>query len=59
MIAQGCNAVVCAARWARDRTVDVVDGFEKISAPEELAVKIMFNYDAESNATTIIDAMKK
>lgn len=45
-IAQGCNGVVYSAR--------LLDG-----KPEEypLAVKMMFNYDAESNASSILRAM--
>ena len=50
-IAKGCAAVIYSARCAGD-TEGNTDHFP-------LAIKMMFNYDAESNATTILRAMQR
>nr|XP_053640466.1 serine/threonine-protein kinase Pink1, mitochondrial-like [Cherax quadricarinatus] len=53
-IDKGCSAVVYAARW------NAVDKEESLNIPEyPLAVKMMFNYEAESNAPAILRAMYK
>jgi len=67
VIAKGCSAVVHAAKLT-------LEGFRKMGGEEEgspdagdtdrdaaypLAVKMMFNYEAESNATAIINAMHR
>ena len=49
-IAKGCAAVIYSARCASDD--DDSDQFP-------LAIKMMFNYDAESNAATILRAMQR
>lgn len=46
-IATGCNAVVYSARLKNSVNTDEFP----------LAVKMMFNYDAESNSTSILKAM--
>ncbi len=68
-LAKGCNAVVCAARYAKDRWSEVSKAFEHIEGrcqePDKkndeypLAIKMMFNYEAESNASAIMTAMHK
>lgn len=61
-IAKGCSAVVYAARMKKPFDNDNSDG-PIIASDEEtlsafpLAIKMMFNYDAESNALTILRAM--
>ncbi|XP_039282658.1 serine/threonine-protein kinase PINK1, mitochondrial [Nilaparvata lugens] len=63
-IAKGSNAVVYAAK-KRDQKVgeEAAAATEEVSRTEDpisnfpLAVKMMFNYDAESNATSILRAM--
>ena len=70
VIAKGCSAVVHAARLTMEgfkkmgdtTSEDVVDSKplseeEKSSFP--LAIKMMFNYEAESNANAIINAMHR
>ena len=62
IIAKGCSAAVYAARFvdaARDENNDSinVDGEAKEMTAFPLAVKMMFNYDAESNASAILRAM--
>lgn len=70
ILAKGCNAVVCAARWSKDAWSKVSDAFERIegapdnSAPDvqdqfPLAIKMMFNYDIESNAEMIMKGMAR
>ncbi len=72
ILAKGCNAAVCAARWARRQWEGVSEAFERVEGPSEattatqqlgeeypLAVKMMFNYEAESNAAAIMDAMQR
>ncbi len=72
VIAKGCNAVVFAARWAGRKIREVSDGFEHIEGVAEdspkrgskidnddIAVKMMFNYEAESNAFAILTAMHR
>ena len=49
-IAKGCAAVIYSARCANDDNEN--DQFP-------LAIKMMFNYDAESNAATILRAMQR
>ncbi|KAK0091951.1 hypothetical protein PV326_002480 [Microctonus aethiopoides] len=61
-IAKGCSAVVYAARMKKPFDNDNSDG-PIVASDEEtlskfpLAIKMMFNYDAESNALTILRAM--
>lgn len=62
IIAKGCSAAVYAARFvdaARDENNDSinVEGEAKEMTAFPLAVKMMFNYDAESNASAILRAM--
>ena len=54
VISKGCSAVVYAATCIRD-------GFVNIGEEEDnpLAMKMMFNFHAESNAQVIFKAMKK
>ena len=54
VISKGCSAVVYAATCIRD-------GFVNIGEEEQnpLAMKMMFNFHAESNAQVIFKAMKK
>ncbi|XP_058790551.1 serine/threonine-protein kinase Pink1, mitochondrial [Phymastichus coffea] len=61
LIAKGCSAVVYAAR---SKTNDENQNNEEITVDRAnnlsafpLAIKMMFNYDAESNATAILRAM--
>lgn len=61
VIAKGCSAVVHAARLktpTQKQECDqlIVDDKNNIST-FPLAIKMMFNYDAESNATSILRAM--
>ena len=61
VIAKGCSAVVHAARFKtptqnQNNNQLVVDNKSKIST-FPLAIKMMFNYDAESNAISILRAM--
>ncbi|CAL8147778.1 unnamed protein product [Orchesella dallaii] len=49
LIQQGCNAAVYSAEWANNPSEDAKN--------EPLAVKMLFNYDIESNASTIFRAM--
>jgi len=49
-IDKGCNAVIYAARWNED---------EEMTSHYPLAVKMMFNYEAESNAPAILRSMYK
>jgi hypothetical protein len=65
IIAKGCSAVVYAARFV-DATQDItenndmnIDVEEKDASAFPLAIKMMFNYDAESNAAAILRAMHK
>jgi len=51
-IDKGCNAVIYAARW------NEVDD-EMMESHYPLAVKMMFNYEAESNAPAILRSMYK
>lgn len=60
-IAKGCSAVVYAARTktnndaSQDNEITIDNSSELAAFP--LAIKMMFNYDAESNATAILRAM--
>ncbi|XP_014209707.1 serine/threonine-protein kinase PINK1, mitochondrial [Copidosoma floridanum] len=61
LIAKGCSAVVYAAR---SKTSNEIINNEEISIDKQsdvtafpLAIKMMFNYDAESNAIAILRAM--
>ena len=71
---QGCNAVVFAAKWASQKARNQLSGdfdhledaSEEGSAPlrggaaeHPLAVKMLFNYEAESNSFAIMNAMRK
>ncbi len=65
-LAKGCNAAVVAARWAREGWQTVSGAFENVQGPSQeassgypLAIKMMFNYDAESNAFAILNTMHK
>ena len=53
-IAKGCAAVIYSARCSNDISCDNVS-IEKFP----LAIKMMFNFDAESNATSILRAMQR
>ncbi|XP_074111358.1 PTEN-induced putative kinase 1 [Cotesia typhae] len=61
-IAKGCSAVVYAARFKEETSTSEVDG-PIVKADDEdvsnfpLAIKMMFNYDAESNSMAILRAM--
>lgn len=63
IIAKGCSAAVYAARFVdatQDENNDLanVDGETKEEVTAfPLAIKMMFNYDAESNASAILRAM--
>ncbi|XP_063242464.1 serine/threonine-protein kinase Pink1, mitochondrial [Bacillus rossius redtenbacheri] len=68
VIAKGCNAVVYSARKRRESesTMEAAAEAQPAPAREEshgepsqhpLAIKMMFNYDAESNAGAILRAM--
>lgn len=56
IIAKGCSAAVYAARFNDTTTVD-----DELSSLDDtifpFAIKMMFNYDAESNAAAILRAM--
>lgn len=61
VIAKGCSAVVYAARFVntvqdKDNSIDI-DTETKDASAFPLAIKMMFNYDAESNAAAILKAM--
>lgn len=62
-IAKGCSAVVYAARIKetdeRSNSGDelTIDRNDREISSFPLAIKMMFNYDAESNATSILRAM--
>jgi len=61
IIAKGCSAVVYAARFvntmqAEDNSTDI-EVKTKDTSIFPLAIKMMFNYDAESNAAAILNAM--
>ncbi|XP_046397282.1 serine/threonine-protein kinase Pink1, mitochondrial [Ischnura elegans] len=72
-IAKGCSAVVYAARWKEDsggtptshqETANDLQNGPSINLSDPLstfplAVKMMFNYDAESNALSILRAMHR
>ncbi|XP_071581475.1 serine/threonine-protein kinase Pink1, mitochondrial [Temnothorax nylanderi] len=62
IIAKGCSAAVYAARFVnmqdKDNSIDI-DVETKDTSVFPLALKMMFNYDAESNATAILKAMYK
>ncbi|XP_071451935.1 serine/threonine-protein kinase Pink1, mitochondrial-like [Hetaerina americana] len=72
-IAKGCSAVVYAARWKEDPGGTAMKDEEMPAASESipsislgdpltsfpLALKMMFNYDAESNALSILRAMHR
>ncbi|KAG5346808.1 PINK1 kinase, partial [Acromyrmex charruanus] len=60
IIAKGCSAAVYAARyvntWDEDDSMDI-EVKTKDANEFPLAIKMMFNYDAESNAAAILNAM--
>ncbi|XP_011685796.1 PREDICTED: serine/threonine-protein kinase PINK1, mitochondrial [Wasmannia auropunctata] len=61
IIAKGCSAAVYAARFVNtmqdeDNSINIEVKAEDTSA-FPLAIKMMFNYDAESNAAAILNAM--
>lgn len=60
IIAKGCSAVVYAVRFVnmqdKDNSIDIET---KDTSEFPLALKMMFNYDAESNAAAILKAMYK
>lgn len=63
IIAKGCSAAVYAARFVnimqdKDNSIDI-DIETKDTKAFPLALKMMFNYDAESNAAAILKAMYK
>lgn len=61
VIAKGCSAVVYAAKWAANKAQHVSQGFQDMgqTEPYPLAIKMMFNFHAESNALTILKAMHR
>lgn len=61
VIAKGCNAVVYGAQWKSEHLLQQTeeDMEDDNLALFPLAMKMMFNYDAESNAPTILRAMIK
>ncbi|XP_014233958.1 serine/threonine-protein kinase PINK1, mitochondrial [Trichogramma pretiosum] len=63
LIAKGANAVVYAARLKNENEIAIeedltIDNSNGVSS-FPLAMKMMFNYDAESNAARIYDAMQR
>ncbi|XP_059488486.1 serine/threonine-protein kinase Pink1, mitochondrial [Neocloeon triangulifer] len=58
-LAKGCSAVVYPARWRNERAEASTSNDSSDPSIYEfpLAVKMMFNYDAESNASAILHAM--
>uniref|UniRef100_T1ISF8 non-specific serine/threonine protein kinase n=1 Tax=Strigamia maritima TaxID=126957 RepID=T1ISF8_STRMM len=61
VIAKGCNAIVHCAKW-KNQEIENDEVMEKYSGrfgDYDLAVKMMFNYEAESNATTILKCMSR
>ncbi|KYM95147.1 PREDICTED: serine/threonine-protein kinase PINK1, mitochondrial [Cyphomyrmex costatus] len=60
LIAKGCSAAVYAARfvnlWNENESEDIEVEAKDVNA-FPLAIKMMFNYDAESNASAILNAM--
>lgn len=61
-IAKGCSAVVYAARFREDAPTNQVNGPIVKDDDDDLssfplAIKMMFNYDAESNSMAILRAM--
>ena len=68
VIAKGCSAVVHAARLTLEgfkkmgtSPSEVVDSKPPLSDEKSfpLAIKMMFNYEAESNANAIVNAMHR
>ncbi|XP_011862313.1 PREDICTED: serine/threonine-protein kinase PINK1, mitochondrial [Vollenhovia emeryi] len=64
MIAKGCSAAVYAARFVMNTTQDKdtstdIDVKANDISTFPLVLKMMFNYDAESNAAAILKAMYK
>jgi PTEN induced putative kinase 1 len=55
-IAKGCSAVVYAAKLKKAQPEPVSQGDQK---EFPFAIKMMFNYHAESNAFTILRAMQR
>ncbi|GLH13594.1 RAC serine/threonine-protein kinase [Gryllus bimaculatus] len=56
-IAKGCSAVVYAARKKCDSEHGIIARTDLDISTYPFAIKMMFNYDAESNATSILRAM--
>ncbi|XP_064461289.1 serine/threonine-protein kinase Pink1, mitochondrial-like [Ornithodoros turicata] len=56
-LGKGCNAVVYGARWKSSGAEDADAANKKTHW--DLAVKVMFNYDAQSNAAAIWNCMKR
>lgn len=56
LIKQGCSAAVYSAEWVKPQEAEMVVT-EKANEKESLAVKMLFNYDIESNASSIFRAM--
>lgn len=59
VIAKGCSAVVYAAKCIVNGFTTLGEGKVVEEEKHPLAVKMMFNFHAESNAQTILRAMKK
>lgn len=64
LIAKGCSAVVYAAKFkdstaTEDNNEITIDNKTKDATAFPLAMKMMFNYDAESNAIAILRAMHR
>ena len=63
-IAKGCAAVVYSAKLKEEECTDASEGSKKSKQSQSnkqfpLAIKMMFNYNAESNASTILRAMHR
>ena len=63
-IAKGCAAVVYSAKLKEEECTDASEGSNKSEQSQSnkqfpLAIKMMFNYNAESNASTILRAMHR
>lgn len=58
LIKQGCNAAVYSAEWANQVAVNMnTNVTDNVNRKKPLAVKMLFNYDVESNASLILRAM--
>jgi PTEN induced putative kinase 1 len=58
-IAKGCSAVVYAAKLKQPSSEFAKGAGQKEGKEYPFAIKMMFNYHAESNAFTILRAMQR